>query len=82
MICMYRFPVMVLAVPAGLATTHQVDLGDARFAQLYTADDFALDPTDPRFKACTSIWSDRAMRTGCTCWQPAAVSSCVLMMVR
>lgn len=41
---------MVVIVPAGLANSHQVDLADPRFAQLYTADDFALDPTDPRFK--------------------------------
>ena len=64
MTCMYRSPVMVLAVPAGLAATHQVDLGDARFAQLYTADDFALDPTDPRFKACTSTF----VRHSCATW--------------
>jgi NUC153 domain len=42
--------VVVVRMPAGLATSHQVDLADPRFAQLYTADDFALDPTDPRFK--------------------------------
>ena len=38
-------------LPAGLAASHHVDLADPRFAQLYTADEFALDPTDPRFKA-------------------------------
>lgn len=38
-------------VPAGLAASHKVDVADPRFAQLYTADEFALDPTDPRFKA-------------------------------
>jgi NUC153 domain len=63
---------VVLAVPAGLAAAHQVDLGDPRFAQLYTADDFALDPTDPRFKARTFTWSDGAMRIGCICLQLAA----------
>lgn len=36
------------------ADGHKVDLADARFSQLYTADDFALDPTDPRYKATES----------------------------
>lgn len=28
-----------------------MDVGDSRFAALYTSPEFALDPTDPRFKA-------------------------------
>lgn len=32
-----------------------MDLADPRFVQLYTADDFALDPTDPRFKASSAF---------------------------
>lgn len=39
----------------GPAASHKVDLADPRFVQLYTADDFALDPTDPRFKASESV---------------------------
>ncbi len=48
---------------ADAADGHKVDLADARFSQLYTADDFALDPTDPRYKATESAAAIQQQRT-------------------
>ena len=43
----------------------QVNLNDPRFARLFTSHDFALDPTDPRFKTqdgAAAIAAERAKR--------------------
>ena len=42
-------------------------MGDARFSALYSAPEFALDPTDPRFKAgesSTAIIREAARQKG------------------
>jgi hypothetical protein len=44
-----------------------VDIGDQRFEALFTSPDYALDPTDPRFKAgegAKSIQQETAKRRG------------------
>ena len=68
---------MVVRVPAGLATRHQVDLADPRFVQLYTADDFALDPTDPRFKVRVATCSRHRLRMGTNFYLALAIESII-----
>jgi len=54
-------------VGAAAGPGFKVDIGDQRFEALFTSPDFALDPTDPRFKAgdaAKSIQQESAKRRG------------------